>query len=48
MPFVTIEKQQKIVQDKSISFIPTSRIYPPGKHVTKPDISPTVKDLAKN
>lgn len=47
MPFDIIEKQQQIVQDKFILFTRTSRMNPPGKQITKPDISPTVNDLAK-
>lgn len=45
--YAIIEKQQQIVQDKFILFTRTSRMNPPGKQITKPDIPPTVNDLAK-
>lgn len=45
--YAIIEKQQQIVQDKFILFTRTSRMNPLGKQITKPDIPPTVNDLAK-
>lgn len=40
-------KQKKINQDEFILIIRTSQMHPPATHVTKRDMTLTVKDLAK-